>query len=50
MLTVKKDNFDENVDDIMKSINQMLDNDEFENKKGKGKENQNRDSEKNDKK
>lgn len=38
MLTVKKDDFDENIDDIMKSINKMLENNEGKNKKEKEEE------------
>lgn len=40
MLTVKKDDFDENIDDIMKSINKMLDKEEEKNKKEKTQTNQ----------
>lgn len=40
MLTVKKDDFDENIDDIMKSINKMLDKEEEKNKKEKIQTNQ----------
>ena len=38
MLTVKKDDFDENIDDIMKSINKMLENNEKKKKKEKEEE------------